>query len=98
MLGWLLGKEQFLGIIRHVVTFVGGLLVAKGNLDPTAIESIGGGIVALAGIIWSTMAPEKTPLTAEKVIAVLEPAKTKAIEKVLAKTEPTPIIPPLGPP
>ena len=54
-----MGKEQFLGFIRHVVTFLGGVIVAKGNLDPMAVETIGGVLVTIAGLVFSFMAPEK---------------------------------------
>lgn len=50
MLG--LNKEQFLSFVRHVVTFVGGIIVAKGGLDPTAVETIGGVVVTIAGLIF----------------------------------------------
>ena len=48
-----LTKEQILGIVRHGLTFIGGILIAKGLIDePTAAEVVGG-IITLAGTIWS---------------------------------------------
>lgn len=46
-------KEQILGILRHSLTFLGGLLVMKGLVDETTATEIIGGIVTLVGTIWS---------------------------------------------
>lgn len=46
-------KEQILGIVRHTLTFVGGLLVMKGLVDETTVTEVVGGIVTLTGTIWS---------------------------------------------
>ena len=57
MLG--LNQQQFLGFLRHLITFLGGILVAKGRLDPVAVETIGGAAITIIGGIWSAIAPEK---------------------------------------
>jgi hypothetical protein len=51
-----LTKEQVLGIIRHTLTFVGGILVTKGMLDETTVTEIIGGVITLTGAIWSIVA------------------------------------------
>jgi len=51
-----LTREQVLGIIRHTLTFVGGILVTKGLIDETAVTEIIGGVVTLTGTIWSVIA------------------------------------------
>jgi hypothetical protein len=51
-----LTKEQILGIMRHVLTFVGGILVMHGIADETAVTEIAGGIMTLTGAIWSVVA------------------------------------------
>lgn len=48
-----LTKEQIIGIIRHGLTFVGGILVMKGLVDETTITEIVGGVMTLTGAIWS---------------------------------------------
>lgn len=48
-----LSKEQIFGIIRHTLTFVGGFLVMKGLVDETMVTEIVGGVMTLAGSIWS---------------------------------------------
>ena len=42
-----------MGIIRHGLTFVGGILVMKGLVDKTTITEIVGGVMTLTGAIWS---------------------------------------------
>jgi hypothetical protein len=49
-------KEQVLGIIRHTLTFVGGILVMKGLVDETTVTEVIGGVVTLTGTIWSIVA------------------------------------------
>ena len=51
-----LTKEQLLGILRHTLTFVGGILIAKGLIDETTATEIIGGIITLTGTIWSVLA------------------------------------------
>jgi hypothetical protein len=51
-------KEQILGILRHSLTFLGGLLVMKGIVDETTATEIIGGIITLVGSVWSVV--EKT--------------------------------------
>ena len=51
-------KEQILGILRHSLTFLGGLLVMKGVIDETTATEIVGGVITLVGTIWSIV--EKT--------------------------------------
>ena len=48
-----LTKEQIMGIIRHALTFVGGILVMKGLVDETTVTEIIGGAMTLTGAIWS---------------------------------------------
>jgi hypothetical protein len=50
-----LSKEQVLGIIRHTLTFVGGVLIAKGLIDETIATEIIGGVITLTGTIWSVV-------------------------------------------
>lgn len=52
-------KEQFLGIIRHTLTFVGGILVMSGIVDDAALTEISGAALTLAGGIWSIINKNK---------------------------------------
>ena len=50
-----LTKEQILGIVRHALTFVGGIVVMKGLVDETLVTEIIGGAMTLTGAIWSVI-------------------------------------------
>lgn len=54
-----LTKEQILGIARHGLTFIGGILIMKGLVDEATATEIVGGIVTLAGTIWSVIDKNK---------------------------------------
>ena len=46
-------KDQVLGVIRHILTFAGGFVVAKGFADEALIQEAIGGLVTIIGAIWS---------------------------------------------
>jgi hypothetical protein len=52
-------KEQILGIARHALTFIGGVLIMKGIVDETAWTEISGGAVTLIGAVWSIVDKNK---------------------------------------
>lgn len=54
-----LTKEQFLGIVRHSLTFIGGIMVMKGVIDDAMLSEVIGGVVTLSGTIWSIVAKQK---------------------------------------
>jgi hypothetical protein len=54
-----LTKEQLLGLVRHAVTFIGGVLVMKGLVDDSLVQEILGGATTLAGAIWSIVQKNK---------------------------------------
>lgn len=54
-----LTKEQILGIARHALTFVGGILIMKGLVDETTVTEVIGGLITLAGTIWSVIDKNK---------------------------------------
>jgi len=51
-------KEQALGVIRHILTFGSGLIVANGVLDDATAQTIIGSVMALIGAIWSISAKQ----------------------------------------
>ena len=48
-----------LGILRHILTTVGGGLTSKGVLGEDELQIIVGGVVTLAGVIWSVVDKRK---------------------------------------
>jgi hypothetical protein len=50
-----LNKEQVMGIVRHALTFIGGIVVMKGLVDETVITEVVGGVMTLVGAIWSIL-------------------------------------------
>lgn len=52
-------KEQTLGLIRHALTFVGGIIVAKGLVDESLFQEVLGAIMTLAGAAWSYVSKKK---------------------------------------
>lgn len=55
-----MNKEQILGVLRHVLTFAGGILVFRGVLDDTLLQELVGGVVTLAGTVWSVISKKNT--------------------------------------
>lgn len=50
-----MSKEQKLGVIRHTLTFVGGILLAKGLVDESLLTDMVASIMVLVGGVWSIM-------------------------------------------
>ena len=48
-----LTKEQVLGIVRHTLTFIGGIVIARGLVDETLVTEVIGSVLTLTGAIWS---------------------------------------------
>lgn len=49
-------------VFRHLLTFGGGYLAAKGiELDGETIQALAGGFAALVGVIWGIIQKKKQP-------------------------------------
>lgn len=55
-----MNNEILLGLVRHILTAVGGVLVAKGTVDQSTVETVVGGVAAIVGALWSVFS-KKTP-------------------------------------
>lgn len=53
------------GIIRHLLTTLGGTLIAKGIATSATIDQATGALVTLIGIIWSIANKSKAAPVAE---------------------------------
>jgi hypothetical protein len=54
-----MGKEELLGIVRHALTFVGGIIVTNGLVDQSVMAELSGAVLTIVGIIWSVMNKRK---------------------------------------
>lgn len=50
-----MNKAQGLGILRHALTFIGGILVMKGVVDEQTFQEVSGALLTLVGGIWSVL-------------------------------------------
>lgn len=50
-----MNKEQLLGVLRHTLTFIGGILMAKGLIDEAMFSELSGAVITLVGGIWSVL-------------------------------------------
>jgi hypothetical protein len=48
-----LTKDQLMGMVRHSLTFIGGILIMKGLVDEALFTEISGGVLTLTGAVWS---------------------------------------------
>ena len=51
-----MNNEKTLGLLRHVLTFMGGILVAKGIVDESMLTDLVGAVITLVGGAWSILA------------------------------------------
>jgi hypothetical protein len=52
-------KNQLLGMVRHALTFIGGMLIMKGSVDATEWAELSGSAIAVVGGIWSIIDKKK---------------------------------------
>ena len=57
-------KEKTLGIIRHGLTFLGGVLVTQGVLDDALFMELFGAVMTLVGGVWSVIDKKKAEVEA----------------------------------
>ena len=50
-----MNKEQVLGVLRHSLTFLGGILVAKGLVDDAMVSELSRALITLVGGLWSVL-------------------------------------------
>jgi hypothetical protein len=52
-------KEMILAIVRHTLTFVGGIYITKGLIDEGMATELSGAAMTLVGGIWSIVDKSK---------------------------------------
>jgi hypothetical protein len=60
-----MNKDKILGIIRHGLTFLGGVLVTQGVIDDALFTELFGAAMTLIGGIWSVVEKNKAEGEAE---------------------------------
>jgi hypothetical protein len=75
-----MNREQILGIIRHVLTAIGAILVIKGYSDEATMTMIVGTVMASLSGIWSIFDKSEG-----QVAKKIEEYKLKEEQKLLEK-------------
>jgi len=57
-------KEKTLGIVRHALTFLGGVLVTQGVIDDALFAELFGAAMTIIGGVWSVIDKTKAEKTA----------------------------------
>jgi hypothetical protein len=52
-------KQKTLGIVRHALTFLGGVLVTQGVLDDALFAELFGAAMTIIGGVWSVIDKNK---------------------------------------
>jgi hypothetical protein len=47
------------GIVRHILTAVGGALTTRGYVEHAELELAVGAIITIAGVVWSAIAKRR---------------------------------------
>lgn len=55
----IMNKDRLLGLVRHILTFGGGILVAKGLATDAMVIELIGSVMSIAGIAWSVISKKK---------------------------------------
>jgi len=48
-------KDLILALVRHTLTFVGGLFIMKGIVDETIVTEVVGSVMSLTSVVWMTI-------------------------------------------
>lgn len=70
--------EQISSILRHILTFGGGFIVAKGWIDTETMTGIVGAIITIGGAIWAMI--NKTPASIVAQAAALPEVQSIKLE------------------
>ena len=54
-------QSAVIALLRHLLTFIGGTLVAKGILDATALTEIIGAIISIVSVSWMAVSKYNAP-------------------------------------
>ena len=52
-------NEKIKGLLRHILTFLGGYLVTSGIIDEAILSEVVGAIITITGFVWSWIGKDK---------------------------------------
>lgn len=52
-------RDMWLGLARHLLTLIGGVFVAKGQIDADSMNTAVGAAVTIGGVAWSIVDKKK---------------------------------------
>lgn len=52
-------NDKITGLLRHILTFVGGYLVTAGIIDEAMLTEVVGAIITIVGFVWSWKAKKE---------------------------------------
>ena len=52
-------NDKISGLLRHILTFGGGYLVADGVIDEATLQEVVGAVITLTGFIWSYLSKKE---------------------------------------
>ena len=67
--------EMLEGFVRHLLTMIGGILVAKGWVDDATAASLVGAALTIAGFLWSMLNKKKVESKVEAALMMPPPKK-----------------------
>ena len=53
--------DYVFGIVRHALTFAGGIMVMSGKADETLVTETAGAVITTLGLLWSLVAKINRP-------------------------------------
>lgn len=51
--------EKTLGILRHALTFLGGIAITRGLIEESLLQEISGAALTLVGAVWSIISKKQ---------------------------------------
>jgi len=54
-------QSAIIALLRHLLTFIGGALVAKGFLDAAALQELIGALITMLSVGWMAVSKYKAP-------------------------------------
>jgi len=54
-------NDKIEGLLRHILTFLGGYLVTSGVIDESILMEVVGAITTIVGFVWSFFSKKEKP-------------------------------------